>query len=203
MRTVCFYVLLALVASSPFGCSWPKAVRGGEGTGNPNLDKRAMSLTLDKLDIDYLVAENLKKLETSPFWTRTVEPAGEPPTLAIWEIENATTQHLSDQMLELLQSIETHFVNTGDVRVISRSRQQQLAKEIGLQRGGAYDPTSAQRLGKQLGAAYFVAGRISAIDERDKQGRRVQYRLFVQVLEVETGVIKFQNEASRSKAMRR
>ena len=106
-------------------------------------------------------------------------------------------------MLELLQSIETHFVNTGDVRVVSRSRQQELAKEIGLQRGATYDATSAQRLGKQLGAAYFVAGRISAVDERDKRERRVQYRLFVQVLEVETGVIKFQNEASRSKAVRR
>ncbi len=202
MRTICIHVLLTLVAAS-LGCSGPNAVRGGDGTGNPNLDQRAMSVTLDKLDIDYLVAENLKKLETSRFWTRTVEPAGEPPTLAIWEIENATTQHLGDQMLELLQSIETHFVNTGDVRVVSRSRQQELANEIGLQRGATYDATSAQRLGKQLGAAYFVAGRISAIDERDKKERRVQYRLFVRILEVETGVIKFQNEASRSKAVRR
>ncbi len=202
MRSICIHALLTLVAAS-LGCSGPKAVRGGDGTGNRGLDQRAMSVTLDKLDIDYLVAENLKKLETSRFWTRTVEPAGEPPTLAIWEIENATTQHLSDQMLELLQSIETHLVNTGDVRVVSRGRQQQLAKEIGLQRGAAYDATSAQRLGKQLGASYFVAGRISAVDERDRQERRVQYRLFVQVLEVETGVIKLQNEAARSKAVRR
>jgi hypothetical protein len=33
--------------------------------------------------------------------------------------------------------------------------------------------------------------------------RRVQYSLFLQVIQIETGIIEFQNEVTRSKAVRR
>jgi hypothetical protein len=33
--------------------------------------------------------------------------------------------------------------------------------------------------------------------------RRVQYTLFLQVIEIETGLIGFQNEVTRSKALQR
>jgi len=121
--------------------------------------------------------------------------------VAIWPIQNATTQHLDDQMLTLLSSIETALVNTGDVRVVDRSRQEALAREIGIQHGAVYDPASAQRLGRQLGAKYFFTGKITSVDERLSNMRRVQYSLFLQVIEIETGLIQFQNEVTRTKAL--
>ena len=41
------------------------------------------------------------------------------------------------------------------------------------------------------------------IDEKLSKLRRVQYSLFLQVVEVETGLILFQNEVTRSKAVQR
>jgi penicillin-binding protein activator len=189
---------VALLALS--GCA-PRAIRGGEGTANPDLDRPAMSVTLDRDDITYLVADYLERLEASPFWQQTIKGASTPPVVAIWPIQNATTQHLDDQMLTLLSSIETALVNTGAVRVVDRARQQELAREIGIQQGAVYDPTSAQRLGRQLGAQYFFTGKITSVDERLNKMRRVQYTLFLQVLEIETGLIRFQNEVARSKAL--
>jgi TolB-like protein len=182
------------------GCA-PRAMRGGEGTANPNLDRPAMSVTLDRDDITYLVADYLERLEPSAFWQEDVKGAPTPPIVAIWPIQNATTQHLDDQMLTLLSSIETALVNTRDVRVVDRSRQQELADEIGIQQGAIFDPSSAQRLGRQLGAKYFFTGKITSVDERLSNMRRVQYTLFLQVIEIETGLIKFQNEVARSKAL--
>jgi len=183
------------------GCA-PQAIRGGPGTANPDLDRPAMSVTLDRDDITYLVADYLERLEASPFWQGTIKGAARPPVVAIWPIQNATTQHLDDQMLMLLSSIETSLVNTGAVRVIDRSRQEALAREIGIQQGAIYDPSSAQRLGRQLGAQYFFTGKITSVDERLNNVRRVQYTLFLQVIEIENGLIRFQNEVARSKAVK-
>jgi hypothetical protein len=190
------------VALSGAGCT-PRAMRGGEGTSKPDLDRPAMSVTLDRDDITYLVADYLERLEPSSFWQQTVKGAPAPPVVAIWPIQNATTQHLDDQMLTLLSAIETALVNTGAVRVVARSRQEELAREIGIQHGAIYDPSSAQRLGRQLGAKYFFTGKITSVDERLGKLRRVQYTLFLQVVEIENGLIQFQNEVARTKALQR
>lgn len=178
-------------------------MRGGPGTENPDLDRAAMSTTLDRDDITFMVADYLERLEASRFWQQEIIGTARQPVVAIWPIQNATSQHLDDQMLTLLSSIETALVNTGQVSVVDRSRQAELAREIGIQQGAAYDPASAQRLGRQLGAKYFFTGKITSVDEKLSNLRRVQYSLFLQVLEIETGLIKFQNEVTRTKALKK
>jgi TolB-like protein len=183
------------------GCA-AQAYRGGPGTDRPDMDRPAMSVTLDRDDITYLVSDYLGRLENSPFWQQTVRGAARQPVVAIWPIQNATTQHLDDQMLTLLSSIETALVNTNSVTVVDRSRQFELADEIGIQQGAPFDRASAQKLGRQLGAKYFFTGKITSVDERLNNVRRLQYSLFLQVIEIETGVIRFQNEVTRSKALK-
>ena len=201
MRATALLSVLALVAVSTSGCV-ATASRGGVGTANPDMDRPAMSVTLDRDDITYLVDDYLGRLEASAFWQQDVKTQSPAPVVAIWPIQNATTQHLDDQMLTLLSSIETALVNTNSVRVVDRSRQMELAQEIGIQHSAAFDPASAQKLGKQLGAKYFVTGKITSVDERLNKVRRVQYSLFLQVLEIETGLIRFQNEVARSKQLK-
>ena len=191
------FVALGLVP----GCT-QQALRGGVGTDNPNLDRPALSVRLDREDINYLVADYLKGLETSRFWQATVKGLGDRPLVAIWPIQNATSQHIEDQLLTLNSSIETSLVNAGDVRVVDRARQAALVREIGVQQGATYDPATAQRMGRQLGVKYFFTGKITSIDETFNKQKRVQYSLFLQVVEVETGLIEFQNEVTRSKAIK-
>ncbi len=201
VRRVLAACVAAVVAAAVAGCA-AQAYRGGPGTDNPDMDRPAMSVTLDRDDITYLVDNYLRGLEASPFWQNTVRGAARPPVVAIWPIQNATTQHLDDQMLTLLSSIETALVNTSSVTVVDRSRQADLADEIGIQQGAIFDRSSAQRLGRQLGARYFFTGKITSVDERLNDTRRLQYSLFLQVIEIETGVIRFQNEVTRSKALK-
>jgi PBP1b-binding outer membrane lipoprotein LpoB len=188
--------LLALLACAP------RALRGGEGTDNPRMDEPALSTTLDREDINYLVKENLSPMFDSAFWSREVHPAAAVPVFAIWPIENRTTQHLGDQMLTLLSSLETALVQSGEVQVVARSRQEELAEELGIQQGATYDAARARQLGRQVGAQYFLTGKITSVDEKLSGTRRVQYSLFIQVIELETGLVKFQNEATRSKALK-
>lgn len=190
-------VLTAVVA----GCT-AQASRGGPGTNQPDMDRPAMSVTLDRDDITFLVDDYLRGLEASSFWQRSVRGASKAPVVAIWPITNASSQHIDDQMFTVLSSIETALVNTNAVTVVDRSRQDQLAEEVGVQNSGTFDPASAQKLGRQLGAKYFFTGKVMSVDERLNTVRRLQYSLFLQVIDIETGVIKYQNEVTRSKQLK-
>ncbi len=192
---------LIMVAGILTGCG-TRAVRGGPGTDNPQLDKPAMSVILDRADIEYLVSENTKALKSSALWNKTIMRALTPPTVAIWPIQNATSQHIDDQLAAILSSIETFFVNSVEVRMVSRENQAELVQELKLRQPDIYDPATIGKLGRQLGAQYFVTGKVSSVEERLRRTRRVQYSLVLQVLEVETGLIVFQNEAIRSKALK-
>lgn len=194
-------VLLAGVLAGSLGCK-PKAVRGGPGTENPNLDEGAMGTGLDRVDIDYLVDQNLSAMFASGWWARDVQgSAGDPPIVAIWPIKNATSQHLDDQMLTLLSQIETTLVNSGAVSVVSRERQAEMVSEAQMQNTDIFDPATAARLGAQLGAKYYVTGKVTSNEERFDKERRIQYSLFIQVIEIETSMIKFQFTSERSKAI--
>lgn len=195
--SACAVVLLAFSLAS---CS-PVVSRGGAGTANPGLDEAPLSTKLDKKDLDYLVEMNLDALYSSAFWRDDVVP-GSKPLVAIFPIRNETTEHLGDQMNTLLSSIETSLVNGGAVNVVSRERQNEMIAEIGYQRGGAMDQKTAGKLGRQLGAKYYFTGKLGAVDERLQKTRRMQYSLFLQVIEIETSLIKFQNESARSKAIK-
>lgn len=191
-------LLPLLAALGATGCG-PKASRGGEGTDNPGMDNPAMSTQLDLVDVTDLVDKNLAEMSKSGWWVRDVSGAADPPVVAIWPIMNATSEHIDDQMLMLLSEIETALVNTGSVRVVSRERQHEMAEEVGVQAGGAFDPATAAQIGKQVGAKYYITGKVTSVDERLSDKRRVQYNLFLQVLEVETSMIMFQFTSKRSK----
>jgi penicillin-binding protein activator len=200
LRSSLSLVLLAGALTGSLGCK-PKAVRGGPGTDNPNLDEGAMGTGLDRVDIDYLVDQNLSAMFASGWWARDVQGSpGGPPIVAIWPIKNATSHHLDDQMLTLLSQIETTLVNSGAVSVVSRERQAEMVAEAQLQNTDIFDP-SAARIGAQLGAKYYITGKLTSNEERIDKERRVQYSLFLQVIEVETSLVKFQFTSERSKAI--
>lgn len=200
---VAVLALVSLLLGSALGCA-PTVSRGGAGTKNPGLDEAALSTGLDKADLDYLVEENLNSLFESNFWQREIlDRPDDQPLVTIFPIRNDTSEHLGDQLDTLLGSIETFLVNSGSVAVVSRDRQADMMREVRYQQSGDIDPATAARIGRQLGAKYYFTGKIGAVDERLKKTRRVQYSLFLQVIEVDTSLIRFQNETARSKAIKR
>jgi len=198
--TAAALMLASIVAMTIAACS-PVVSRGGPGTLNPGLDDAPLTTKLDRMDLDYMVQQNLEALYASAFWRNKVVP-GAQPLVAIFPIENLTTEHVNDQMSILLSSIETSLVNSGEVDVVSRERQQQMLDEVHYQQGSGMDPATAGKIGRQLGAKYYFTGKLGAVDEKQKDTRRIQYSLFIQVIEVETSRIEFQHEAVRSKAVK-
>ena len=190
---------LASSVTAATGCK-PKAVRGGPGTENPNLDQGAMSTTLDRRDLQELMQVNMGKLMESPFWAQMTGTPGQ--IVAIWPFKNETSEHIDDQLNTLLADMETELVNSGVVSVVSRERQAEMANEVAVQQNRSiYDPAFANQISRQLGAKFYITGKVGSVDEFFNKERRVQYTLFIQVIEVETSLVRFQYKSERSKAI--
>lgn len=198
-RSLMMLLTAGMVVAASAGCK-PKAIRGGEGTENPDFDQGAMSTGLDRKDLEDLLNKNMAELMGSPLWAQW-RSAGEPVVVAIWPIKNDTTEHLDDQMLTLLSEMETQLLNSGVVSVVSRERQQEMIAEANLQNSADFNQAMAAGLGKQVGADFFITGKLQAVDERLNKERRVQYTLFMQVIDVETSLLKYQTKSERSKGI--
>lgn len=195
LACVCACLLAAAACSSG-----PRAVRG---TDEPGLDYQAMSTGLDRKDLERMVDENMKALRESAIvqeWSKQPD-RDKRPGLAVLPIENQTSEHIDGALSALVSDIESQIVNWGAVRVVSLQNQQQMIEEMRRQAGGAFQQEHVAKLGQQVGAKFFITTKVSTADERVQDQRRVQYFMFMQVLDVETGEILFQNKVNTTKAI--
>jgi penicillin-binding protein activator len=199
MATSRFLVLLACglttLAGSMTACG-PKAVRGSEVAG---LDDAAMGTGLDRTDLKGMLDTNLASLQSSGAVKRW-EGEDRPP-VAVLTIKNETSEHIDGALNALISDIETSLINAGHVRVISAQDQPEMMEKVRSQQTDAFDQSQIASWGQQVGARYFVTGKVYTVDERADGERRVQYFLFMRVLEAATGDILWQNKTSVTKAL--
>ena len=135
---------------------WGGYLRGSEV---PEFDDPAMSLGLDKRDLDEMLQENLRDLRNSHV-ANEWRTANQRERLAIFPVANETTQHIDPQLDSLLSDMESYFVESGMVDVISVERQQMMMRETNRQHSGGFDPTKVAALGRQMGTGFFVTGKV-------------------------------------------
>lgn len=194
-RRLVAFAFTCSLACSFVACS-PKAVRGDDVAG---LDTDAMGTGLDRRDLEKLLAENMNALDGSAVVRRWEKE--EMPRVSVLPFRNETSEHVDSALDALISKVETTLINAGHVSVISLESQAELMAEIKRQQGEGFDQGKAAAVGRQMGVQYVVTGKVHSTDEKLGDERRVQYFLFMQVLEVETGQILFQNEAGLTKAM--
>jgi penicillin-binding protein activator len=189
--------LWVAVAALSMACGGgPRAVRGSDVAG---LDDEAMGTGLDRRDLQLMLHENMESLQSSALVKRW--ESENRPAVAVLSMRNDTSEHIDSVLQALITEVETSLVNAGHVRVISRDSQPEMIAEVEKQQSDAFDASTVSRLGNQVGVRYFVTGRVYNADERQSGERRVQYFLFMRVLDVETGDILWQNSAAVTKAI--
>ncbi|MCL2724405.1 MAG: penicillin-binding protein activator LpoB [Polyangiaceae bacterium] len=194
-----FILASALVLSvGAAGCGGKRVVRGAN---DPSVDAPALSTSLDRDDVQRALSETLNKLRESPvmYEWRTSRP---PATVAVFPFQNETSEHIDSMLSAMLSETETWLVESNTVQMIARDRQDQIIREVEGQQHPIFNPANAARYGRQLGAKYFITGKVSASDERARDMRRVQYFIFLQVIEIETSAIKFQARTYITKAIK-
>jgi len=192
------FALSALLAAGAAGCGHKEYVRDSH---DPSIDNAAMSTGIDKDDIQRMLSENLNNLRNAPIMDLWRSHKGA-DTVAVFPFQNATSEHIDSQLSAVLSESETWLVESGVVTMISRERQNQMIAEVEGSQHPVFNPAHVAQYGRQLGAKYFVTGKVEASDERTDDARRVQYFFFMQVIEIETSAIRWQHKAYITKAVR-
>lgn len=196
LRTLRLAVLLPL-ALTPVACG-KEYVRD---TNDPSIDNAAMSTGLDKDDVQRMLKDNLNTLRAAPIMDLWRSNHGQ-DTVAIFPFQNSTSEHIDSSLEAVLSEAETWLVEAGTVTMISRERQNAMIAEVEGSKNAVFNPAHVAQYGKQLGAKYFITGKIMASDERTENARRVQYFMFMQVIEIETSAIRWQHKAYVTKMVR-
>lgn len=191
-----------LLAAACAACSGPEVRRG---TDDPSIDDKALSTGLDRRDVDRAYENIAVQLLRSPVveeWNRQAM-TGTAPVVAIFPMRNETSEHIEGALDALLTRFETDLVNGTRAAVVARRDQPDLMAEIGMQQSGGFDPARVAAAGKQIGAQFFVTGRVHDVAERLEDTRRVQYFMAIQVIDVSTGQIRFQRAEELTKELTR
>ena len=180
------------------GCAGKEFVRGSQ---EPGIDTPAMSTSLDKDDIQRALSTLLDDLRASPVMTRW-RSTPERTTVAVAPFINETSEHIDPQLDSMLSETETWLINSGVVRVIDQDRQADMIRQIEGSQNAAFDPRHIPAYGRQLGVKYYITGKVGAADERTEDERRVQYFVYMRVVDVETSEVAWQQKAYITKLAR-
>jgi hypothetical protein len=194
-------VTIAGLSAGVTACSSHEYVRGAD---DPSIDRPAMSTGLDKDDIERSLQTLLNQMREAPIMTEWRTRAGEKDRqiVAIAPFLNETSEHIDSQLDAMLGETETWLVNSNVVRVVSQERQADMIRQVEGAQHPVFDPRHIPQYGKQLGVKFYVTGKVGASDERTTDARRVQYFLFMQVIDTETSEIRWQQKAFVTKAVR-
>ena len=197
--TTCSLAALALAASLSAGCG-KEYVRGAD---HPGIDQPAMSTGLDKDDIQRSLHKLLDQMRAAPIMDEWRNKAGQNDrtTVAIAPFLNETSEHIDPQLDAMLSETETWLVNSSIVRVISSERQGDMIRQVEGGQHPVFDPRHIPQYGKQLGVKFYVTGKVGSSDERTEDARRVQYFIFMQVIDTETSEIRWQQKTYITKAV--
>lgn len=199
-RIASLFTVVSLAALAA-GCGGKEYVRGSQ---EPGIDSPAMSTGLDKDDIERTLQSLLNQMRAAPIMDEWRLKAGQNDrqTVAIAPFLNETSEHIDSQLDAMLSETETWLVNSGIARVISSERQADMIRQVEGAQHPVFDPRHIPQYGKQLGVKFYITGKVGASDERTEDARRVQYFIFMQVIDTETSEIRWQQKAYVTKAVR-
>ncbi|MEM1031481.1 MAG: penicillin-binding protein activator LpoB [Myxococcota bacterium] len=187
---------LASIGAIVTACG-PSYVRGSE---EPGLDDPAMSTGLDKRDLQRALNDQLESFRAARAFAN-LQAAAERPRISIFPLANETSEHVDSALDALLSDVETWLVETDVFDVVSVERQRQMMAEIAKQQGGGFDPQAVAAVNAQLGTQFYFTGKVFNADERTEDARRVQYFMFMQLIEVATSAVRWQHKTEITKAI--
>jgi hypothetical protein len=189
--------VVVLSASALSGCG-KEVVRGAD---DPSVDAHALSTGLDKEDLKRALRDTLNKLRAAPIMNewRTTNPK---PIVAVFPFQNSTSEHIDSALDTILNEAETWLLEAQVVRIVDRRRQAEYIRDVEGQQHPVFNPANAAKYGKQMGAKYYVTGHVSDTAERSEDMRRVQYFLYLEVVNVETSEKLFLAKSEITKAIR-
>ncbi len=131
------------------------------------------------------VAEQMSRDVLSKPWLIRFEGQNErPPVVIIGIIVNRTSEHIEAETF--VKDVEIEFVNSGKVRVVSNTLFREKLREEKEQQQTNASPESQKKIAAELGADFMLFGTINSTIDEYKKERVVNYKVNLELANLET-----------------
>lgn len=132
-----------------------------------------------------LVAEEMIKDVTGRPWHNDFRIAeNKKPVVIVGYVQNKSNEHIEAETF--IKDIEREFINSGFVRVVSNSQFREKLREERAEQGEFASPETQAQWGKELGADFMMFGVITAQVDSYKKEKVVNYKVNLELSNVET-----------------
>lgn len=115
------------------------------------------------------------------------------PVIMLAGIQNNTDEHINTQAIE--NAISTRLINSNIFNFVAASQEPAIEKEMKFEhQSGMVNPTTAAKIGQQVGAQYMLYGDISSIDQRNESQQSLYFQITMKLLDIQSGLIVWQGE---------
>ncbi len=127
---------------------------------------------------------------------------GNQPVVLVGRVRNKTDEHIDTKAIT--DKIRTTLLQSGKVRFVAGEVREEIEKELEYQaESGNVSEATRKRIGEMVGPGYILTGEITNI--RKEAGRRmdVYFLITLNLVDIETGLIKWADEKEIRKGERR
>ncbi len=176
-------LLVALTLAS--GCA-SKKVEYGDAS-----DVETTTVDFGSTDLQMIASKMVDSLLTFPPIVEITKKSR--PVVFVDRIKNKTTEHIDTE--SITDTISTKLLRSGKFRFVDMSKVETVRKQLKFQNeSGMVDPSQAVSFGRQIGARYMLYGNMSSIVKRSKDVKDVYYKFTLKLMDLETGLIEWQDE---------
>lgn len=106
------------------------------------------------------------------------------PVVIVGYVQNKSTEHIEPETF--IKDIEKEFINSGFVKVVSNAEFREKLREERADQGEYADPQTQAKWGKELGADFMMFGLITAVTDSYKKEKVVNYKVNLELTNIET-----------------
>jgi penicillin-binding protein activator len=184
MKKPTFIFFIAVFIALFSGCATSPSV----SYGNPE-QVETVTTGFGSTDLQQIAEKMVNSLLTSP-----VLSAGQRPVIYVSNVKNRTDEHIDT--MSVTDKIKVTLLKSGKVRFSAVSEaNDEILKQLEYQTSsGAVNPSTAKKLGKQIGADYFLYGELSSIKKSAGRVKDVYFKFTLNLVNIQTGLIEWADE---------
>lgn len=132
-----------------------------------------------------LVAEEMIKDVLNRPWIEDFNRAqNERPVVIVGMIQNRTSEHIEAETF--IKDVERQFINSGMVRVVQNAEFREKLRQERADQNEFASPETQSRWGKELGADFMMFGVITSITDSYKNEKVINYKVNLELANLET-----------------
>lgn len=106
------------------------------------------------------------------------------PVVIVGMVQNKTAEHIEPETF--IKDIEREFINSGMVRIVENGVFREKLREERAEQGEFASPETQARWGRELGADFMMFGIITAITDAYNKEKVVNYKVNLELANLET-----------------